>query len=186
MPIEYRYTIPSLFYVNEPTIQENLERFFAGWTQPTQIPMPDINRLQYLYESLIFNNSSFEIDVAPFSTFGWELQPQSQPILPVEYRHLIPDLFLPSWEEIISTPDLVNFAAWVQPLSEPVLPIEYRYLLPSYFGQTLLSTLFVAAGVAPFFLRTQDISEVFDDSSAEVIFRTEDINTTFDDTQGDR
>ena len=64
---------------------------------------------------------------------GWSelidwAQPIAQPVLPIEYRYLLPSMVFEDdplgWSELID---------WAQPTYQPVLPTEYRYYLPNFF-----------------------------------------------------
>ena len=59
------------------------------------------------------------------------VQPIQQPVLPIEYRHLLPDVFYQGEPAGFIEPTW--FEAWTQPTEQPVLPVEYRHTLPWNF-----------------------------------------------------
>lgn len=126
---------PSLFFVGEPGDFTVIDVSEFQWAAPTELPVYPVE-YRYQLESIfhVIDPDTFPVIPVP-DMAGW-VQPTNQYLFAKsESARRFESYFYPNWEQIISTPDLVDFATWVQPASQPVLPIEYRYLLPSVFSQ---------------------------------------------------
>lgn len=108
--------------------------FFEAWQQPMSQPQFRVG-VPNVGESRFFVGGPSDFVVSDVSLFAWRPETNQFKFAKSESARWFESYFHPDWEQIISTPDLVDFATWVQPASQPVLPTEYRYLLPFVFVQ---------------------------------------------------
>ena len=78
--------------------------------------------------------TDFVEPIVPDQTPGW-FQPTNQPVLPVEYRHLLPSLFFQGEPDDFVEPGASDLeSAWFQATEQPlVLRPEQRYSFPYLF-----------------------------------------------------
>ena len=78
--------------------------------------------------------TDFVEPIVPDQTPGW-FQPVNQPVLPVEYRHLLPSLFFQGEPDDFVEPGQSELeSAWFQATEQPlVLRPEHRYSFPYLF-----------------------------------------------------
>src|SRR3990167_4116071 len=111
LPVEYRHTLPSFFFVGEPSDFVVVTVPDYGWWRQTEEPVFTAE-YRHLLQSVFFTGEPDDFPApAALSDFAWFRQPD-EPVLPVEFRHLIPSVFIPPFEEIISTDSGVFFEAW--------------------------------------------------------------------------
>lgn len=72
--------------------------------------------------------------VEPVFFDGW-MQPISEPVRGIPYRHTLPSTFFIGDPADFGPPIVLADTGWFQPTTQPVYPVEYRYHLPAVSRQ---------------------------------------------------
>ena len=132
-PVEYRFQIPSVFFVgDEADFEVPVVVPDYGWYRPADQPLRPAEYRHRLESVFSLGEPVAEPEAVP--DYGW-YRPAEEPVLrPIEFRYDIPSFFglgepIPEPE-----PEVAPDYGWYRPAEEPTLPVEYRYWLQNYFA----------------------------------------------------